>query len=128
MGSYLSINTDNSQSGRLLNRLLAEFVRFDWYQNLASSVSRILVIYPGERHEEIVKNIGDILKIGVLKIELFYNYIVASEPIMVEGKFFPGRYVVSKDASQKMSLIYLLQNLMKKYCHVTPMKLSFRYH
>lgn len=99
VGTYLSINTEKSRSARFLNRLLAEFVRFDWYQNLASSVSRILVIYPGERHEEVVKNFSDILKWDKAERELFYNYISASEPALVEGKFFPGRYVVSKDAS-----------------------------
>jgi uncharacterized YceG family protein len=97
--SNLAIDTENSRAGRFLDRLLAEFVRFDWYQNLASSVSRILVIYPGERHEEIVKNFGDILKWTVAERDLFYNYIVSSEPVLTEGKFYPGRYIVSKDAT-----------------------------
>jgi len=99
VGNNLSINTENSRASRFLDRLLVEFVRFDWYQNLASSVSRLLVIYPGERHEEIVKNIGDILRWSADEKELFYNYIVASEPVLDEGKFYPGRYVVSKDAT-----------------------------
>lgn len=97
--TYLSINTEKSRSNRLFDRLLAELVRYDWYQNLASSVSRILVIYPGERHEEVVKNFADILKWENKEKELFYNYITAADPALVEGKFFPGRYVVSKDAT-----------------------------
>ena len=98
-GTNLSINSDNSRAARFLDRLLAEFVRFDWYQNLASSVSRILVIYPGERHEEVVKNIGDILRWNSEERELFFNYVISSEPALIEGKFYPGRYVVSKDAT-----------------------------
>jgi len=97
--SNLSIDSGNSRAGRFLDRILTEFVRFDWYQNLASSVSRILVIYPGERHEEVVKNIGDILKWSVAERDLFFNYITESEPVLSEGKFYPGRYVVTKDAT-----------------------------
>ncbi len=97
--SNLAIDTENSRASRFLDRLLAEFVRFDWYQGLASAVSRILVIYPGERHEEVVKNFGDILKWTAAERELFYNYVISSEPILNEGKFYPGRYVVSKDAT-----------------------------
>lgn len=121
VGSNLSINIDHSRTNRFLDRLLAEFVHFDWYQNLASAVSRILVIYPGERHEEIVKNFGDILKWTVAERELFYNYIVSSEPVLTEGKFYPGRYIVSIDATPEQ-VADLLQARFKDeiLTHYTP--------
>lgn len=97
--SNLALNPVDSRNKRFFDRLLAEFVRFDWYQNLASAVSRILVIYPGERHEEIVENFGNILKWSKEERKLFYNYIASAEPALTEGKFYPGRYVVSKDAT-----------------------------
>ncbi len=97
--TFLSIDTTNSRRGRLIDRVLAQIAQFDWYQNLASSVSRILVIYPGERREEIVENIGDILKWDDTERKLFSTYIAQAEPVLAEGKFFPGRYVVPSDAT-----------------------------
>lgn len=100
--TYLSIDTTNSRKGRLVDKVLAQIARFDWYQNLASSVSRILVIYPGERREEIVENIGGILHWDSAEKKLFSTYIVQAEPILEEGKFFPGRYVVPSDATPEI--------------------------
>lgn len=100
--TFLSIDTSNSRKGRLIDRVLAQIARFDLYQNLASSVSRILVIYPGERREEIVENIGDILNWDSEEQKLFSVYIAQAEPILEEGKFFPGRYVVPSDATPEI--------------------------
>lgn len=97
--THLSINTNNSRQSRFVDRLLSQITKWDWYQNLASASSRILVIYPGERQEEIIDNIGDIVKWSEEERELFKNYIIKAEPIITEGKFSPGRYVVAADAS-----------------------------
>jgi cell division protein YceG involved in septum cleavage len=102
MQTHLSIDTKNLRQENLFNRLLAQVAKWDWYQNLASSVSRILVIYPGERKEEIVENIGDILNWDNSQRELFSDYIVEAEPYIEEGKFFPGRYVVASDATPEI--------------------------
>lgn len=97
--THLSINTDNSRQSRFIDKLLSQMSKWDWYQNLASASSRILVVYPGERQEEIIDNIGDIVKWDEAERELFKNYIIKAEPIITEGKFSPGRYVVAADAS-----------------------------
>lgn len=107
---YLTQNaTDRVLS--LTDRLLAVVTKFDWYQNLASSVSRILVIYPGERKEEVVKNFGDILKWTDEERNHFAGYIVGSEPFLEEGVFFPGRYVVPYEASPE----YVADLLMDRF-------------
>lgn len=100
--TYLSLNPNRSRDGNFLDRFLATIVQFDWYQNLASAVSRILVIYPGERQEEVVENIGQILKWDTTEKELFNALISEAEPALPEGKFYPGRYVVPIDATPEL--------------------------
>lgn len=83
----------------IFDRLLASLVQFDWYQNLASPVSRILVIYPGERKEEVAKNFGGILRWTIEQKKEFMTLVTESDPIFPEGKFFPGHYTVSIGAT-----------------------------
>lgn len=97
--SYLSVDVDHSRKGRFLARLWGEIAKLGWYQNLASSVSRILVVYPGERHEEVVDNFGDILKWNDEERKEFTLLVTDMLPALTEGKFYPGRYVVEVDAS-----------------------------
>jgi cell division protein YceG involved in septum cleavage len=108
INTYLSFESDNSRKSRFIDRVLAQLVKWDWYQNLASSVSRILVIYSGERHEEVVKNFTKILKWNDEESARFYKYVTSAEPELSEGKFFPGRYVVPYDATPEIvaDLIY----------------------
>ncbi len=80
-------------------KLVASLVGEDWYQNLASPVSRIVVIWPGERKEEVAENIGDILSWSDADKERFITLIEDSEPTLSEGKFYPGQYVAHRDAT-----------------------------
>lgn len=95
----LSINITMSRQQRFFDRLLSQMTKLNWYQNLASSVSRILVIYPGKRREEVVSDFGDILNWDKEEKALFSSYITENEPLLVDGKFFPGRYVVESEAT-----------------------------
>lgn len=76
-----------------------ELVNNSWFQNLATPLSRTLVIYPGERKEQVVDNIGDILNWNDDDRELFSILVSESLPSLPEGKFFPGHYIVEKDAT-----------------------------
>jgi UPF0755 protein len=102
------MDADNSRQARFMNRLLAEVAKWDWYQQLASGVSRILVIYPGERREQVIDNFGDILKWTDEERVLFESYMTEVEPFIEEGTFYPGRYVVPYDASPELvaDLVY----------------------
>lgn len=80
-------------------KLVAALVGETWYQNLASPVSRIVVIWPGERKEEVSENIGDILLWSAADKARFIALIEESEPTLPEGKFYPGQYVAHKDAT-----------------------------
>lgn len=79
--------------------IIAKLVQFNWYQNLASPISRILVIEPGERREQVADNFGDILRWTSEERLTFSNIIASSSPELTEGKFYPGHYVVNSDAS-----------------------------
>lgn len=94
---HLSINIHRSKGKKIIDRLFANLAKSELFQQLASPLSRILVIYPGERKEEVVKNFGDILRWSNSERAEFSSLITSTEPMLVDGKFFPGRYtVVSK--------------------------------
>jgi cell division protein YceG involved in septum cleavage len=81
------------------NRLAALFVDKNWYQNLASPVSRIIVIWPGERKEEATKHIGDVLGWNSDDRAAFEELIDSSDPVMSDGKYYPGQYVAHRLAT-----------------------------
>jgi UPF0755 protein len=89
-------------SNRLWNKVVAVLAPNDWYQNLASPVSRIIVIWPGERKEEVTKHIGDIMRWSEADREEFQYLVDNSLPIILpEGKYFPGQYVTHRNATPK---------------------------
>jgi cell division protein YceG involved in septum cleavage len=93
--AYATKQTGNS----FTDKVVAWFSRKEWYQNLASPVSRILVIWPGERKEEVAKDFGDILGWDLRDRNTFLDLISDAEPSLAEGKYYPGQYVAHKDAT-----------------------------
>lgn len=81
------------------NQVAAVFSSKAWYQNLASPISRIIVIWPGERKEEIAKNVGDVLGWSKDDRAKFISLIDNTPPLLTEGKYFPGQYVAHKKAT-----------------------------
>lgn len=69
-----------------------------FYQNLASPISRILVILPGERKEEIAEHFGSILGWGEAQRHEFIERVASSSPALSEGKFAPDTYIVARGA------------------------------
>ncbi len=80
-------------------KVIAFFYRKEWYQNLASPVSRVVVIWPGERKEEVVQYTGDVLRWNNTERAEFASLVSSSEPALAEGKFYPGQYVAHRDAT-----------------------------
>jgi cell division protein YceG involved in septum cleavage len=90
----------NPQSeNRWYNQVASVMSDRDWYQNLASPVSRIVVIWPGDRKEEVASHIGKILRWSREEREEFISLLTNSEPALAEGKFFPGQYVTHRYAT-----------------------------
>ena len=80
-------------------RTVNKIALMPWYQNLASLSSRTLVIYSGERKEEVAYNFSRILDWDDLQKKQFLQIIEDKIPVFEEGKFYPGRYVVPKESS-----------------------------
>jgi hypothetical protein len=79
-------------------KILGKLALFNWYQNLASLSSRILVIQPGERKEQIADHFGKILGWTDAEKSEFLDTVLHTKPMLDEGKFPPGTYTVAKDA------------------------------
>ncbi len=80
-------------------KIVAFFYKKEWYQNLASPVSRVVVIWPGERKEEVVQYTGDVLRWNNAERAEFSKLVSGSEPALSEGKFYPGQYVAHREAT-----------------------------
>ena len=81
------------------NKLVAFFAGKAWYQNLASPVSRIIVIWPGERKEEITQNIGDVLRWNNDQRKQFLTLMEEVGAPLADGMLYPDEYVAHTGAS-----------------------------
>ena len=70
-----------------------------WSQHIAASVGRVLVIYPGERREQVVDHFGDILRWEATERERFATLVADTEPAIYDGKFLPGHYLAHRHAT-----------------------------
>jgi cell division protein YceG involved in septum cleavage len=101
------------------NQLAALFADESWYQNLASPVSRIVVIWPGERREQVSKKIGDLLHWNQAERTEFQTLVNSTEPVLNDGKYYPGQYVVHESITpaelhQQINLSYQ-QEVLARY-------------
>ncbi len=110
------------------NKLAALFIEDDWYQNLASPISRIVVIWPGERKEETTKKIGDILRWDKAGRAEFQRLVDTSEPPLSEGKYYPNQYVTHRGATpvemQQLVSISFKQEILNHYSDEIAAKVS----
>lgn len=84
-------------SGRFA-QFIAKLSRSPWYQ-LAVPGGRLLVIFPGDRKEEVAQNFGAILRWNPEERQRFMTLVASADPELGEGKFYPGRYLVAVKAS-----------------------------
>lgn len=96
---YETIAQEEAEQNTWQAKVVAFLFKRDWYQNLASPVGRIVVIWPGERKEEVVKNVGDVLRWNTEQRKTFTTLIETSEPALTEGKYYPGEYVAHRGAT-----------------------------
>jgi cell division protein YceG involved in septum cleavage len=105
-----SLASTNKKPDQLHDKILAKLTKLEWYQNLGSPVSRIFVIWPGQRKEEISKDIGDVLGWKQNDREEFIMLMDKTYPIMTEGKYLPGRYVGHRNATPREIQNVLTEN------------------
>jgi cell division protein YceG involved in septum cleavage len=82
----------------LIERAITKLAELDWYQNLATPATRILIIQSGERHEEVVRNFARILQWDETEQTIFTDILRSEVPVIYDGKLYPGRYIVATDA------------------------------
>jgi UPF0755 protein len=92
-------NSLSSSHTTWFGRMLGKLALMNWYQNLASLTSRILVIQSGERKEQVAENFGKILGWNDSQRQEFLSLIEEKAPTLDDGKFFPGTYTVEKGAT-----------------------------
>jgi hypothetical protein len=100
-----SNHTPHSRDGGWFARAVNTLRGNVWYQNLASPVSRTLVIESGERYEEVEQRFSRIMSWSPAEAETFVTHLQKEVPELPEGKFYPGTYVVGKDASPEQVAI-----------------------
>jgi len=92
---YIASETDNSW----LSKVAAVLQTNQIYQQLASPVSRIIVVWPGERSEEVTKNIGDVLRWDASQRAEFVTLMDGNEYGFSQGFIPPGKFVTHRSAS-----------------------------
>lgn len=94
----LALETSPAQES-FFARLTAKLANKRWYQQLASPVSRIFVIWPGERKEEVAKHIAGILGWDSEETAEFVTILTDLPPQVPDGTFYPGQYVTHRRAT-----------------------------
>lgn len=108
IGTYVASNyTPSAATGNWMSRITARLAMMDWYQNLASPISRVLVIESGQRKEEVAANFSKILGWDKTKAAIFLDYLKKEVPVLSDGKLYPGTYVVEKDATPEAVAIVI---------------------
>jgi len=81
--------------GKISNKLGVE----RWPQYLANPLSRTVVILSGERREQVSNHFARVLGWNKEEEQIFLDLVSSSSPAMVEGKYYPGSYLVEKSIS-----------------------------
>lgn len=99
MNAFVASNHTKPEMGdSWYERALARLSELDWYQNLATPATRILIIQSGERHEEVLKNFSRILRWDDTEKAAFTKRLLDEVPSAMDGKLYPGRYIVPTGA------------------------------
>jgi cell division protein YceG involved in septum cleavage len=84
------------------NYALTLLSRIPFIQHLASPRARIIVIEPGERREEVVAHFSKLLGWNEQARTRFVELVASSSPMLREGKFYPGTYVVPRNSTPEV--------------------------
>lgn len=98
---YAAPHISTRSVDRWLDRLLAQVSHWSWYQQLATPESRVLVILPGERKEQVAASLTKILDWDDADATTFLELLPEQPPAFSEGTLFPGRYVLHTNATPK---------------------------
>lgn len=109
--TYITTNvasnfTNSKTASGFFAMLQSKLSEFALYQNLATPVSRTLIINSGERSEEITEKFAKILGWTGTEQAEFIKKMSAEAPTSTNGKMYPGKYTVEKGATpEQVSLM-----------------------
>lgn len=98
----VSNHTPPRKAQSLFALMVEEILSHHIFQQLASPISRTLVIYSGQRTEEISDAFSKILRWNSEEIETFETLAASFPPSYAEGVLYPGRYYVERDSDPQM--------------------------
>ena len=99
---YFASDYQRTKKVTWVTHLYRRVAYMPWYQSLASPSSRILVIFPGQRKEEIASNFGKILGWTNTERQAFVEIVTTNPITIADGTFAPGRYITAVDATPEM--------------------------
>lgn len=112
------------------NKVAAFFADETWYQNLASPVGRIVVIWPGNRKEEVIKHVSDVMHWTETERTEFSNLLETNATILPEGTYLPGHYVTHRYAQpheiQELIASSFEKQVLDRYTKEVDAKVPFR--
>lgn len=101
-----SNHTNYKSTAGFFALLQSKLGQFALYQNLATPMSRTLIINSGERSEEITENFAGILGWTGAEQTEFIKKMTAEAPTGTNGKMYPGKYTVNKNTTpEEMALM-----------------------
>ena len=89
----------DSANSSWFNRLANKLQTNNAFQQLASPVSRVFVIWPGERTEEAAENIGGVMRWSATERNKFVSLMNENQYNFEQGFLLPGQYISHRYAS-----------------------------
>ncbi|MFN3188421.1 MAG: endolytic transglycosylase MltG [Candidatus Paceibacteria bacterium] len=106
-----SNHTPPRRAQSLFALLKEEIITHQWYQQLASPISRTLVIYSGQRNEEITDAFAKILRWNSEEKDTFMELATSLPPSYSDGILYPGRYYVERDSGPEL----VIKNITNRF-------------
>lgn len=107
---YIASNhTKSRRFDTWLAKARAVLESFAWYQQLAAPRSRTVVVWSGERAEQIAHSFGQILTWTPAEQAVFREHIEATAPAITNGKYYPGRYIFHDNATATSAAAMVLE-------------------
>jgi len=95
------------------HNLTRKLAQMPWYQSLASPMSRVLVVWPGDRKEQVIDNIGDIMRWDTAERSRFETAVTERSSLpLVDGYYFPGQYITTIDMSPEAVADLITENFL----------------
>jgi len=82
-----------------LNYLASQLQTNHWYQRLASPISRIIIVWPGERTEEAAQNIAGVMRWDSNQTQQFIDLMQDNKYSFEQGFVLPGQYITHRNAT-----------------------------